>query len=435
MKTTVAVERLIPRPISKHGTFPLALGKLKEFVRVPWAIPFYHTSASRKVMPIVAAEMNDLNPDRSWWKAKFPGANPFFHHCSFLQYYIVFQAGKPVGRIAAFVDASYREVAAGGTVGWIGLIECIDDDEVADALLAAATVDLEGQGVVKIIGPARFNANGEDGLLVDGFDVHPMVMEPYQPPYYARFMDRWGDKENDWYAFRITNETVQPYMSRLEQMRSRGQDLEKRLLREGVAVRAVRMRDWESEVALVKTVYNQAWNTSVHPQFEQFSDEEFDYLAASLRSLAIEDLVFVVEDISMPGHPVMGMSVTLPDLNEIIDEYDSAHQHFSPSRHTYGVCDVRRDLGIFRLLRSRVKAKQFKYARVFVLGTMRKKSGIDALLYEKTYLASLRMGIRLGSGSQIADTNPEIVNPLARMGTADITWRVYHHRKAIESVD
>ncbi|MDO8943966.1 MAG: hypothetical protein Q7U75_12335, partial [Desulfobacterales bacterium] len=305
--------------------------------------------------------------------------------------------------------------------------ECIDDDEAAAALLGTATADLQGQGAVKLIGPARFNANGEDGLLIDGFDKHPMVMEGYHAPYYARFMDRWGVKENDWYAFRITGETVRPYMARLEGMRERGQDLEKRLLREGVAVRPVRLADWDDEIVRVKTVYNKAWNTSVHPQFEQFSDEEFDYLAASLRNIAIEDLIFVAEDITKPGHPVIGMVVTLPDLNEVIDEYDGLHRQFRPSRHTYGLSDMRRDLGILRLLRRRVKAKRFAQARVFVLGTMRKKSGIDAVLYERTYLASQKLGITLGSGSQVADTNPEIYVPLSRMGTADITWRIYRH--------
>jgi hypothetical protein len=69
VKTTVKVERLISRPVSTDGNFPLPLGRLKEFIRVAWAIPFYQSTASRKVMPILAAEMNDLNPDRSWWAA------------------------------------------------------------------------------------------------------------------------------------------------------------------------------------------------------------------------------------------------------------------------------------------------------------------------------------------------------------------------------
>ncbi len=194
----------------------MPIGKLKEFVSVVWSIPFYSTAESRKVMPILAVEMNDLNPDRSWWKKKFPGANPFFHHCSFLQYYVACRNGQPVGRIAAFIDRSYHEPMVHGEVGWIGLFESFDDDDVASALLGAATDDLQQAGAVKIIGPARFNANGEDGLLVDGFDKHPMVMEPYQPPYYTRFLEQWGVKENDWYAFRMTHESASPYMERLE---------------------------------------------------------------------------------------------------------------------------------------------------------------------------------------------------------------------------
>jgi len=427
MKPTVTIDRLISRPVSADGSFPLPVAKLKEFVGVAWSIPFYSTAESRKVMPLLAVEMNDLNPDRNWWKKKFPGANPFFHHCSFLQYYVAFRNGQPVGRIAAFIDHSYHEPMVQGEIGWVGLFESSDDDDVASALLDAATVDLQQSGAVKIIGPARFNANGEDGLLVDGFDKHPMVMEPYQPPYYRRFLEQWGAKENDWYAFRMTHQSASAYMKRLDNMRKRGQDLEQRLARQGVAVRSVKISDWKNEVARVKTIYNVAWDTRVHPQFEQFSEEEFDYLAAGLKMIVIEDLVFVVEDITKPDHPVIGMSVTLPDLNEVVEEYDQLHAGYVPSHHTYGLSDLRRDLGIYRLLRSRVKNRQFKQCRVFVLGTTRKKSGIDAVLYEKTYLAGLNMRVQLGSGSQVADTNPEIYTPLSRMGTADITWRVYRH--------
>lgn len=431
METTVTIERLISRPVSGEGCFHLPIGRLKEFVGIVWRIPFYSTADSHKAMPILAVEMNDLNPDRRWWKRRFPGANPFFHHCSFLQYYIAYRNGRSVGRLAAFIDRSYHETMVHGEVGWVGLFESFDDDETASALLEAATEDLQQAGAVKIIGPARFNANGEDGLLVEGFDKHPMVMEPYQPPYYTRFLEKWGVKENDWYAFRITHESASPYMERLTRMRSRGQGLEQRLARQGIVARSVKIADWASEIARVKTVYNSAWDTSVHPQFERFSEEEFDYLAAGLRMIVIEDLIFVVEDTTKPDHPVVGMAVTLPDLNEAVEEYDRLHTGYVPSRHIYGLSDIRRDLRIFRLLRSRVKRRDFKCARVFVLGTTRRKSGIDAMLYEKTYLATIGMGVQLASGSQIADTNPEIYIPLSRMGSADITWRVYRHTRSL----
>ncbi len=419
------IERLISRPVSADGSFPVALGRLKRFASVPWSIPFYHSAASRKVMPILAAELNDLNPDRTWAKKRFPGANPFFHHCSFLQYYIAWQNGKPAGRIAAFVDRSYREPSVAGVIGWIGLFECVDDSSVAGVLLDAAIDDLRKQGVVKIIGPARFNANGEDGILVDGFDKHPMVMEPYQPPYYDRLLNSRGIKENDWYAFRMSHTGASDYMERIERMRRRGVDLAKRLESEGITIRTARLGDWKNEVARIKAIYNAAWNTVDHPQFEPFTDEEFDYLASGMRMIAIEDLVFIVEDTVRPDSPVIGMAVALPDLNEVIDDYDRLHRRYRPSRHTYGLSDIVRDIGIMRLLRKRVRTKKFKNARIFILGTLRKKTGLDALLYLKLYLATRDMGVEVASGSQIADTNPEMVNPLARMGEAELTWRIY----------
>lgn len=430
MKTTVNIERLISQPVSVDGSFPLSVTGLKKFVSVVWTIPFYGTPQSCKVMPIMAVEMNDLNPDRNRWKSKFPGANPFFHHCAFLQYYVAHKGGRLAGRLAAYIDRSYHEQAVQGEIGWIGLFESFDDDGVAEALLDAASNDLQQRGAVKIIGPARFNANGEDGLLVKGFDRHPMVMEAYQPPYYTRFLEKWGVKENDWYAFRMTRESAAPYMKRLADMRKRGQDVEQRLARQGITVRSVKISDWTNEIARVKIIYNVAWDTSIHPQFERFSEEEFDYLAAGLRMIVIEDLIFVAEDVTQPGHPVVGMAVTLPDLNEVIDEYDHLHAGYVPSKYVYGLSDIRRDLGILRLLKNRVRHRNFKYARVFVLGTTRKKSGIDALLYEKTCHAAISMGIQLASGSQVADTNPEIYTPLSHMGNADLTWRIYRHAQA-----
>ncbi len=425
MESTITIERLISRPASGDGNFPLSLGQLKRFINVLWDIPFYHSGSSCKVMPILLSELSDLNPDRMVLKRKFPGTNPYFHHCSYVQYYIAVRSGKSAGRVAAFIDRTYHERGVAGTIGWIGLLECIDDDDIADALLDAAIRDLRAAGAVKIIGPAKFNANGENGVLIDGFDKHPMVMEPYHPPYYGRLLARHGVKENDWYAFHMDHSGASSYMDRIQHMHQHGMGLESRMKREGIRIRTANLADWENEIARVKEIYNTAWDTSDHPQFSPFSDEEFNYITASVRMIAIAGLLFIVEDTTRPGNPAIGMSVTLPDLNELIEEYDDIHGAYRPSRHVYGLADIRRDLGIYRLLRSRIKSGKFTNARVFILGTLRKKTGLDALLYLKTYFATRDMGIKVASGSQIADTNLEMVNPLVRMGTPEITWRVF----------
>ena len=121
------------------------------------------------------------------------------------------------------------------------------------------------------------------------------------------------------------------------------------------------------------------------------------------------------------------MAVTLPDLNEVIEDVDRVHGRYMPSTHVYGLGDIRRDLMVFVQLRRRVKKRAFRNVRVLVLGTVRKRDGIDALLYEKTYRAGAAIGVEMASGSQIADTNPEIYVPLSRMGSAALTWRIYRH--------
>jgi len=139
----------------------------------------------------------------------------------------------------------------------------------------------------------------------------------------------------------------------------------------------------------------------VHPQFERFTDEEFAYLAAGLRMIAVEDLVFMVEDVAEPGRPAIGTAVTLPDLNEVIEDFDRVHGRYVPSAHVYGLGDVLRDLMVFVQLRRRVRRRAFRNVRVLVLGTVRKRDGIDALLYEKTY----RRGRGDGRGDGVGVTD------------------------------
>src|SRR2546428_1367123 len=43
-----------------------------------------------------------------------------------------------------------------------------------------------------VLGPVSLTTNDEVGLLVDGFDSRPMVLSPYNAPYYARLVEAAG---------------------------------------------------------------------------------------------------------------------------------------------------------------------------------------------------------------------------------------------------
>lgn len=370
-------------------------------------------------------EMTDLNPDFKNFKRFFPGFNPFFKHLEFLQYYIAFEDDRIVGRIASFIDWNYKEKIFSGKVGAVGLFEA-EDVSCGRRLLEEAIADLKKEGVDKIVGPMRFNASGEVGLLIDGFDVPPMLMEPYNPPYYKEIFDSFGDKENDWYSFLIDQETPAKYINKIGGFKINGDSLEERFRRENITFRTVQLLNFQKEIDIIKNVYNVSWDSVEHPQFEKFNEDEFKYIASTIKTVAIEDIIFIIEENINGDKEVLGMSVAIPNVNEIVKQLDQeSYKNFMPSNNPFSLRDFRRDLIIFNRLKDRVTNKKFDTARIFILGTVKKKIGLDVLLYKHTFDSCLKLGIKYTSASQIADTNPNMVNPLIRMGRKGFTWRVY----------
>ena len=76
--------------------------------------------------------------------------------------------------------------------GWFGFLELEDDPEVAFALLDAAAAWLRARGCERMVGPADFTMNDESGILIEGYELRPMVRQPWHPPYYRRLLEGAG---------------------------------------------------------------------------------------------------------------------------------------------------------------------------------------------------------------------------------------------------
>ena len=152
------------------------------------------------------------------------------------------------------------------------------------------------------------------------------------------------------------------------------------------------------------------------------TDEEFEVLALGIKEIAIEELIFIVEK---DGKPV-GISVNLPDINEVIWEMDGKTAYM-PSARFLSPRDILRDLRIFLKIKKRLKEKRFSRMRFTILGVEEKhrKNGIDSKLFWEIKNKALELGITHGSASQLADINMDIINPIFRLGKTALTWRVY----------
>ncbi len=405
----------------RPGSFnSLNLNRLKEFVTVPYYIDWYKSKESNKIFPIFLQELSDLNPT----SFHIPGVitrNPFFDH-SRIKYFAAYKNGIPAGRIMAFIDYNYNKEHK-GNFGWFGLFESIEDKEVADRLISAALEYHRENSTDQTIGPGKFNAGGEIGLLVDGFDKKPYFMEPYNAPYYQDFFEGYGFvKENDWYSIHTDTNISKDYMDRVDSIMKKLENSRRNAGSKGINYRNVDFKVMKKEIQIIKELYNPIWASINHPQQVRMTDGEFNVLAEGIKAVALEELIFIVEKDKEP----IGVSVNVPDINEVIHEYDKDRPAV-PSNRFFSLKDLRRDLNIFNRIQKRLKQKKFSRVRILILGVKKeyRKAGIDLKLYYLIKKNSIKMGITSGSASQLADINLDIINPIFKFGKVAHTWRVY----------
>jgi len=405
----------------------ITMNKLKEFTIVPYFIDWYSSGSSKKVFPIFFQEISDLNPT----SFQIPGVltrNPFFDHAR-IKYFAAYKNDIPAGRIAAFVDLNFNSQHNCNT-GWFGLFESIEDSGVASKLIETAIDYLKKNGCKKAVGPAKFNASGEIGCLIEGFDKRPYFLEPYNAPYYGKYFENYGFvKENDWYAMGTDVAQANIYMERIQRILGKTNGTKREFGdNSGFKLRNADFSKLKEEIRIIRGLYNEIWNKGNHPQQTILTEKEFDVLAKGIKAVAIEDLIFIYEKENEP----IGVSISLPDINEIIDEYDrntgmSGKKNYIPSRHFFSFKDLSRDMKIFNIINKRLKEKKFDGLRILILGIKEeyRKTGIDSQLYFETFKRATELGFKTGSGSQLADINFDILNPLFKIGKLSMTWRVY----------
>ncbi|MCX6136282.1 MAG: hypothetical protein NTV54_02140 [Ignavibacteriales bacterium] len=320
--------------------------------------------------------------------------NPFYQH-SDMELFLAERDGKIVGRIGAIVNHNHNK-EHGDKVGFFGFFECIDDQQVANALLDAAKRFLLSHGMTAMRGPANPSVNDEYGLLVEGFDSPPTVLMTYNPSYYAKLIEGYGlKKEKDLYAYLLSQETV--YSERM----TRFNEVVKQ--REQITFRGVNMKDFDNEVKRIKDVYNRAWsrNWGAVPM----TDAEFDALAADLKQVIVPELIIMAES----KGELIGFALSLPDINVPLKFNKSG-----------GLL-----MGLYHLM---TKKKLIDLVRVIVLGVVpeHQRSGAAGALFFETARKARAIGYRYGEASWVLEDNV-MMNRAAEMmnGKRYKTYRIY----------
>jgi GNAT superfamily N-acetyltransferase len=255
-----------------------------------------------------------------------PGRNPFFAHAR-RQLFLARRDGRVVGRISAHIDelALTQPASQGmgpGTGNW-GAIEA-EDEQVAEALIAAAEAWLRDEGMTRALAPMNLSVWEEPGIQTLGFDHPPMVMMAHHDPRYHGWIEALG------YA---TVKTLRTYDI---DVRHEYPALIQRIIASGeknprIRIRNVDLARFDADAAIICEILNDAWSDNWG--FVPFTPEEIAYTAKKLRPLVHPDLIRIAE---YDGEAVAFM-MTLPDLNQALMRFNRRSGKASP-------------LGLLRLL-------------------------------------------------------------------------------------
>ncbi|MEM7103465.1 MAG: hypothetical protein AAF502_10070 [Bacteroidota bacterium] len=334
----------------------------KTFIHFPWKI---YENDPNWVPPLLMDIKLKLN------KKKHP-----FYEFGEIQLFLAYKGEKTVGRIAAIQNKRYNEYHNCKT-GFFGFFECINDQEVANALFDTARGWLKAKGLNVLHGPASPSSNYDYGLLVEGFDDPPRLMMTYNPAYYPELFEKYGlKKATGLLAYRLKAETVLAN-KKLERVANM---VEKRY---EVKMRPINMKNFFDEVKLIKKIYDNAWIDNWG--FVPVSDAETEALAKELKMVVEPKLAQFM--LNKEGE-VIGMFVALPDFNAILKSFNGR-------------------LFPFNFLKMFFQKKKIKYVRIWALGLMPeyRNKGLDAIMYLTIIRNGMELGYRVGEASWILEDN------------------------------
>ncbi|MCK9309272.1 MAG: hypothetical protein M0P99_03260 [Candidatus Cloacimonetes bacterium] len=212
--------------------------QLRQFIMLPFEL---YKNEANWVPPLISDQKKFFNPAK----------NPYYQH-SEVKLFLALKDEKVVGRISAHSNTQHNKEHK-ENIGFFGFFECIDDQEVANALFDTAYEWNMTRGFTSMRGPMNFSVNEEIGLLVDGFDTPPMVMMRHDMRYYQKLYESWGlVKTMDLYAYLSIRNEMPERIQRMVDLVTR---------RTGVKIRSLsrNKKEMKKDIETVFEIYTKAW--------------------------------------------------------------------------------------------------------------------------------------------------------------------------------
>lgn len=246
-------------------------------------------------------------------------------------------------------------------------------------------------------GPWSF-VTQEWGMVTEGFEPSPVLMAPYNPPFYNDFMTQYGlEKVKDLLCWEISIADGYRIPDRIMKLTDAVAE------RYGITVRTINMKDYDQDVKKFLDISNESliqnWG------YSPVTQAETNAMAKDLKRVLQPKGVIFAED--KDGRAI-GFAVVLPDLNHLLKGLNGRMLPFGFIKLLWGIPRLRR-------------------YRMFALGVIPEyqNKAIDSLLYralnEKIYAKDLWMEI-----NYVLEDNIPMINAIKKLeAKPSRRYRVY----------
>ena len=313
--------------------------------------------------------------------------NPFFKHGE-AEFFLARREGRVVGRISAQYDRNFNAFHS-NRWGFFGMLEFEDDQEVLDALLLAAEDWLRMHGRDRMIGPYDLTINEECGVLIDGFEIEPMIHQPWHPRYYSERLEVAGLVK----AMDVLHWNLRLDDREARMLKSLPRFAQRARERYGIRIRKMSFWGLGKDLKEFQKVYNAAW--SHNWSFQPLDEHDIADMAMLYRLVFDKRWFMLAEN----DQGVVAAAITIPDINQVLKKMNG---RLLP-------------LGwLYYLNRRRIIDR----CRVGFLGVLPEyeHTGVAAQLYMENFDMAAESRIKWGEPGWILETNHSMNRGLEAMG-------------------
>ena len=293
--------------------------------------------------------------------------NKAFRFGQIVRWILKDDAGKFIGRIAAFTNKKYKNKGDDVPVGGMGFFTCINNQEAANLLFDSAKHWLMQHGMQAMDGPINFGERDRWwGLITEGF-TPPLYCMNYNQPYYITLFENYGFRpfyNQVCFGLDAAKKLAQKILDR-HKMHDENPD---------ISFSTIKKNNLKKYAVDFVEVYNKAW--AGHGGLKDMSKEQVLLMFKKMKPVMDEKVIYFAYYKGV----AISMFINLPDINQYFKHLNGKfgllqklefvwRQKFRPSKKFVGV--------VFGV----VPKWQGKGIDAYIIGECSKIVQTDPLLY------------------------------------------------------